>query len=114
MPTISIPLAAETAVIAVSGPLDILSSHLFADAIAVARVKSSVIVSFEACPYLDSTILSVIVRHARSMRERLVLLAPKDGYVRRLLEMCGLQDLLRIVSALPECLIASSAVRALV
>jgi hypothetical protein len=62
---------------------------------------------------IDSTILSVIVRHARSMRERLVLLAPKDGYVRRLLEMCGLEDTLRIVSALPECLIASSAVCAL-
>jgi hypothetical protein len=50
MPTISIDLAAETAVIAVSGPLDIMSSHLFADANAVAGVKSSVLVSFEACP----------------------------------------------------------------
>lgn len=99
--TISIDLGSDIAVIAVSGPLDITSSQLFADAIAVAGVKSSVLVSFEGCPYLDSTNLSVIVRFARSMRERLVLLAPSECYVRRLLEMSGLGDLLRIVSAWP-------------
>jgi anti-anti-sigma factor len=102
MPTISIDTTAEAAVIKVSGALDIMSSHLLTDAIAVAGIESVVLVSFVECSYLDSTILSVLVRHARLMRERLVLLVPKEGYVRRLMEMCGLEDILHIVSALPE------------
>ncbi|MFY9781510.1 MAG: STAS domain-containing protein [Candidatus Baltobacteraceae bacterium] len=102
MPTISIDTTAETAVIRVSGALDIMSSHLLADAIAVAGAEPVVLVSFEECSYLDSTILSVLVRNARLMRERLILLVPKDGYVRRLLEMCGLDEVLHVVSALPE------------
>ncbi|MGP6158638.1 MAG: STAS domain-containing protein [Vulcanimicrobiaceae bacterium] len=102
MPTISIDTTAETAVIKVCGALDILSSHLLADAIAVAGLEPVVLVSFEECSYLDSTILSVLVRHARIMRERLVLLVPRDGYVRGLLEMCGLVEMLHVVSAVPE------------
>lgn len=88
--------------IKVSGAIDILSSHLLADAIAVAEIAPVVLVSFEECPYLDSTILSVLVRNARLMRERLVLLVPNGGYVHRLLEMLGLEDVLHIESALPE------------
>jgi anti-anti-sigma factor len=102
MPTISIDTTAETAVIKVCGALDILSSHLLADAIAVAGLEPIVLVSFEECSYLDSTILSILVRHARVMRERLVLLVPKDGYVRRVLDMCGLVEVLHVVSTLPE------------
>jgi anti-anti-sigma factor len=102
MPTISINTTAETAVIKVCGALDMLSSHLLADAIAVAGHEPVVLVSFEDCSYLDSTILSVLVRQTRVMRERLVLLVPKDGYVRRILELCGLLDVLHVVSAWPE------------
>jgi anti-anti-sigma factor len=102
-PTISIDLTAKAAVIEVRGALDIMSSQLFADAIDVAGAGSVVVVSFEACPSLDSTILSVLVRYARAMRRRLVLLAPKGGCVRRLLDMCGLDDMLQIVSSPSEC-----------
>jgi anti-anti-sigma factor len=102
MPTISIDTTAESAVIKVSGALDIMSSHLLSDAIAVAGIAPIVLVSFEECSYLDSTILSVLVRHARLMRERLVLFVPKDGYVRRILEMCGLDEVFHVVSTLPN------------
>lgn len=102
MPTISIDTIDDAAVIAIRGALDIMSSHLLADAIAVAGKEAIVLVSFEECSYLDSTILSVLVRNTRSMRERLVLLVPKDGYVRRLLEICGLMEVLHVVSSLPE------------
>lgn len=112
MPTISIDTTAEAAVIKVSGALDIMSSHLLADAIAIAGIEPVVLVSFEECSYLDSTILSLLVRQARLMRERLVLLVPKEGYVRRLLEMCGLLDVLHVVSSLPERFKGAGLVRA--
>ena len=101
-PTISIDTSAETAVIKVSGALDIMSSHLFADAIAIAGTEPIVLVSLEECSYLDSTILSVLLRHARIMRERLVLFVPYDSCVRRMLEICKLDELLHVVSTPPK------------
>lgn len=102
MPTISIDTMPEGAVIKVCGAFDLMSSHLLSDAITVAKIEPIVLVSFEECSYLDSSILSVLVRHARHMRERLVLLVPKEGYVRHLLSICGLEEVLHIVSKLPE------------
>jgi hypothetical protein len=61
MPTISIATTAETAVIEVSGAFDIMSSHLLADALAVAGNASVALVSFHECSYLDTTSLSVLV-----------------------------------------------------
>jgi anti-anti-sigma factor len=114
MPTISIDTAANAALIKVVGGLDMMSSHLLNDAIVVAGTDSVVLVSLEDCSSLDSTILSVLVRHHRHMAERFVLVAPKGSYVRRILEMCGLDSALHIVSSLPDgikraCLMRASA-----
>jgi anti-anti-sigma factor len=79
-----------------------MSSHLLSDAIGVAAIAPVVLISLEDCSYLDSTIVSVLVRHARLMRKRLVLLLPKDSYVRRIVDMCGLDEMLLVVTTLPK------------
>jgi anti-anti-sigma factor len=84
-------------VLAVSGELDIGSAAWFAKAIEE-RLRHSLplIVDLSECPYLDSTILNVLIRSAGAAPGRIGIVVPTTARIRRIFNMAGLEDALHL------------------
>jgi anti-anti-sigma factor len=60
------------------------------------------VVDLTACNYLDSTILNVLIRAANAALNRVGVVVPADSRVRRIFNITGLEDALRLSGSRDE------------
>lgn len=84
-------------VLAVRGELDIGAAQWFSDAIEE-RLRQSppLIIDLSECPYLDSTIINVLIRSANAAPGRVGIVVPKAARIRRIFNIAGLEDALHL------------------
>ena len=87
-------------VVNVRGDVDLGNAKELAETLDVASIGSPVVVDLSACSYLDSTGLSVFVRHERLRRRRTAIVAPPGNRTLHLLEITGLALTLNVVPTL--------------
>lgn len=87
-------------VLNVFGEFDLSVAQELHDAIALhLRSRLPLILDLAYCEYLDSTILRVFIRSAKSAPERLGFVVPPGARVRRIFDMMHLNDALPIVTS---------------
>jgi len=65
-----------------------------------ASARASVIVSLEACDYIDSSIVSALLQYRRKLKDRFVLVVPEDrSIIHRILGILGLHAILGVRSS---------------
>jgi anti-sigma B factor antagonist len=93
-------------IIRVRGELDYLNSEQLDTTIArLAREGTrNVVIDFTECRYIDSSVLSVVVRARKSLGDALRLVIPPASHIRRIFSIAGLEHTLRIQDTLAEAL----------
>lgn len=93
-------------VIEVGSDIDIASAHVLESAIALAEPSwdERVIVSLEHCNYCDSSGLAVLYRARKRLGEQLRIVVPSDVRIRRIFDICGMNQQLAICDSLREAL----------
>lgn len=92
-------------VLHVFGDVDIFSAPELESAIARAvRIGRILIVDLLECRYIDSTAVSVLVRAHRALGDRLRVVAPQTGTVRRVLTLTEIGRIIRVESDLVSAL----------
>lgn len=89
-------------VVEVRGDVDLGNAAELAAAMNEAGSAAPVVVDLSACSYLDSTGLSVFVRHERTHRGRMALVAPPGHRSLHLLDITGLALTLRVAPSLDD------------
>jgi anti-anti-sigma regulatory factor len=56
------------------------------------------------CPYIDSTVIRVLLRAQKVPHAKLRIVAPAQGDVRRVLAIAGVEQLLTVAESLDEAL----------
>jgi anti-sigma B factor antagonist len=95
---------AGTTVVALNGEFDASQHDRLDDAFAAALGSSLVVLDLERTRYLDSTVLSCLMRLHTTMLERggRMLLVRVPATVHRLLDVCGLTRLVEIRDGLDD------------
>lgn len=84
-------------VLHVFGEIDIFSAPELEAAIARSvRIGRLLVVDFLECRYIDSTVVSILVRAHKALGERLRVIAPETGTVRRVLSLTAVDRVLRV------------------
>jgi anti-anti-sigma factor len=84
-------------VLHVFGEIDIFSAPELESAIAGSvRIGRLLIVDFLECRYIDSTVVSILVRAHKALGAHLRIIAPPTGTVRRVLTLTAVDRILRI------------------
>jgi anti-anti-sigma factor len=95
-----------TSVLAVSGELDLAAAEVFAEALRAASEIGSetVIIDLRKLEFIDSTGLSLLVRGQRDTEQRGGMFGIVNGgpQVRRVIELTGLEKVLRVVASPDE------------
>ncbi|GAC1310987.1 MAG: hypothetical protein NVS2B3_11570 [Vulcanimicrobiaceae bacterium] len=86
----------------VTGDVDIRNARELAATMDATAAGGPLVVDLSACTYLDSTGLSVFVKHERAHRGRLVIVAPSGHRSLRIFEIAGLALTLTIVPTLDD------------
>ncbi len=84
----------------VCGDVDLGNAKELAATLDSASLGSPIVVDLSACSYLDSTGLSIFVRHERMRRRRTAIVAPPGNRTLHLLEITGLALTLNVVPTL--------------
>jgi len=87
-------------VIVASGELDLSVAEQLADRIA--EVHGAAVVSLEECTYLDSTILTVLVKATKARGGGLVIVLPAGHRLRRIFEIANVDAILNVVASVDE------------
>ncbi|GAC1442826.1 MAG: hypothetical protein NVS2B8_22210 [Vulcanimicrobiaceae bacterium] len=87
-------------VVHVRGDVDLGNASALAETIAGANAALPLVVDLSDCSYLDSTGLTVFVRHERQHRGRSAIVAPPNHRSLHLLEITGLALTLNVVPSL--------------
>ena len=97
---------ATAVIIRVRDELDYLNSGQLDAAIArfTSQGTRNVIIDFTECRYIDSSVLSVIVRARKTLGDRLRLVIPPQSHIHRIFSIAGLERTLRIENTLAEAL----------
>jgi anti-anti-sigma factor len=90
-------------VLSAFGELDLSVAGDFEEAIA-SRLRGNrpLVVDFEFCNYIDSTILRVLVHTNRSARERFWVIVPPSARIHRIFELTRLNEALGILYSRDE------------
>lgn len=92
----------ECRCVTVRGEVDMSNARDLGAMMETAAAGGALAVDLTACTYLDSTGLSVFVKHERLHRGRLVIVVPKAHRNLRIFEITGLALTLTIVPSLAE------------
>ena len=87
-------------VVNVRGDVDLGNAKELAEVLETASIGAPIVVNLSACSYLDSTGLSIFVRHERMRRRRTAIVAPPGNRPLHLLEITGLALTLNVVPTL--------------
>ncbi|MBC5810072.1 MAG: STAS domain-containing protein [Candidatus Eremiobacteraeota bacterium] len=98
----------DAIIVRVSGDLDLSNSAEFERALDVARDgrEGPIVLDFGDCRYIDSSIVSVVVRCRRSVGRRLRVVCATGSTVMRILEVLRLIGPLDVVPSVDEALAA--------
>lgn len=88
--------------VSVRGDLDLANANALARALETAAREGPTVVDLSECSYLDSTGLSVFVRHERAHRGALVVVAPRAQRSLRIFEIPGLALTLTVRQTLED------------
>lgn len=87
----------------VFGDLDIFNAPELESAIAGSvRIGKLMVVNLLECGYIDSTIISVLLRARKALGNRLCVIVAKDGSVMRVLRLTNVDKVLRIVTTMVD------------
>jgi anti-sigma B factor antagonist len=91
-------------VVRVIGELDFSTSHHLDAAIQKARNGASrvVIVDFTQCRYLDSSVLTILVRTQKLLHDSLRVVVPEDAQIRRIFTITNLDKLLQMHASVED------------
>jgi anti-anti-sigma factor len=90
----------STAVIAAVGEIDLSNASQLADALAAVNGAPRVVVDLTRCTFFDSSCLSVLARHAKTLREQGRQFNVRvDQVGRRVIELTNLGELLGLDEA---------------
>lgn len=89
-------------IVEVRGDVDLDNAAELASAMTAASRATPIVVDLSACSYLDSTGLSVLIRHERQHRGRMAIVAPLGHRSLHLLEITGLALTLHVMPSLDE------------
>ncbi len=84
----------------VRGHVDLDNAAHLDEVMSLAAARVPIVVDLAACSYLDSTGLSVFVRHERQHRGRTAVVAPPGHRSLHLLEITGLALTLNVVPSI--------------
>jgi anti-anti-sigma factor len=90
-------------ILRVTGECDYADRHVLLETLAAlaAAGTSRVIVSLEACEYIDSSIVSALLQYRKKLDDRFVLIVPEDRrMIHRILDVLGLHAVLGVRPAL--------------
>jgi len=91
----------------VRGEVDFASANALEDALFSFDAEPVVVVSFEACTFLDPSVLGVLVRQEQRFARKLILLVPPESMFRRVFDISNLAGVLTIVGSMSEAVAAS-------
>lgn len=99
--------SAELIVVSPAGELDLSNGDALEEAIADARARraTALILDLTGLTFMDSSGLRILLdtwNEAQLSDRRLTLVVPKDGLVRRVLEISGCDSILPIVDQLAD------------
>jgi len=96
----------DTAVIYVTGDLDIAASAKLESTLALAASLNirRIVVSLEGCDFCDAPGLQVLLRAHKSATTQLTVVVPDDARCRRVLRVTGLCKVLRLVPTMQRAL----------
>jgi anti-anti-sigma factor len=100
-PAIRVERHGDVSVVVTSGELDLSVSELLAERIAAIGDERAV-VSLADCTYLDSTILTVLVKSTAAREGRLAVILPVTHKLRRIFEIANVNHILNVVGTLDE------------
>ncbi|GAC1400221.1 MAG: hypothetical protein NVS2B8_09090 [Vulcanimicrobiaceae bacterium] len=87
-------------VVYIRGDIDISNSAIVQEAIDAAGTSERIVVSLDACTYLDSSGLAVLYRARRKFGDRLWIVLDPKSQTHRLFEITGSLDVFHITSSL--------------
>lgn len=96
-PVLTFERRAEGVVVAVKGEIGLETVDRFDALLAQATPNELVVVDLSTCSYLDTTILSALVREFKLRGPRLRVVVPPDARIRRVFDVTRLGHVLRIV-----------------
>jgi anti-anti-sigma factor len=101
-------LSSETAIVALGGEHDLGTRDRLADALTTARVSTTVIVDFSECTFVDSFVLTSVMRGWRDQLDAGGNLAIVAGetHVRRTIELMGIDAFIPLHATRAEALAA--------
>jgi anti-anti-sigma factor len=95
---VSVEERTGTAVVRILGELDYSSSDQLEAAIDSTQSASpqSVAIDFTECRYIDSTVLTVLIRASKTLGEGLRVVIPHDSHIRRIFAITNLDRMMQI------------------
>jgi anti-anti-sigma factor len=95
---------AAPVVVRVIGELDFATSPQLEAAIQGTQngTPRVVIVDFTRCRYLDSSVLTILVRSYKALTDSLRIVIPEDAQIRRIFNITNLDKLLRIEATVAD------------
>jgi anti-anti-sigma factor len=97
-------VADDTIVVTLSGEHDLSTQARLLEALSDAREEPKVIVDLTPCEFLDSTIIRVLVRARQGRTQQVAIVAPGGGYVQRILQLAGGDELLPVHGSFEDAL----------
>lgn len=99
---LALEIGSATALVRVLGELDYLSAEQLSAAIG--RVGNggsrTVIVDFTQCRYIDSSVLTALIRSGKTLGNALRLVIPEGSQIRRMFAITNLDQIIRIDASL--------------
>jgi len=88
-------------VLRVFGDVDVSSTGRFETAMrAAARIGARLVVDLRTCTFIDSSILTALIRAEKTFKGRFGIILPEDGPVRRIFAITSLLKYLPVVADL--------------
>ncbi|MBV9647519.1 MAG: STAS domain-containing protein [Candidatus Eremiobacteraeota bacterium] len=75
----------------------------------VAEAGRRAVVDLSECPYMDSSGISVLIKHTRRLSEPLLVVAPEGSFARRVIEITGVNRVVALVDTLDAALVSCDA-----
>lgn len=92
----------STHVVTVRGELDVYSSPEFVDVLRGAGEAERLIVDFTECRYIDSSVISALIRARKELKGEMRLVIGDGSNVRRVIAMTHVDTIIPVVSTAAE------------
>ncbi len=93
-----------TPVVRVRGEVDMNTAAEFRKSIATAleRTSNRIVIALDECTYFDSTAVGILVGTQKKVGNRLVVVIPDTGVVRKIFDIAGVDRYVALAASLDE------------